>query len=100
MDNFFKNPKRENKKEHKSYVPEYKKMGLTPNDYSQNKTIVIPSNSKNKDQNNHLYINKIQNNFPDFFTQNKRNENSMIDPYDTPVEFSTIDNNNLITYFK
>ena len=92
MDNFFKNPKRENKKkEIKSYVPEYKKFGITPNEYSQTKTVVIPSNSKDKD--NTLYLNKSQNNLPDFFTQNKRNENLMIDPYDTPVEFSTVENN-------
>lgn len=94
MSDVLKNPKR-NKQEIKKnrYVPEYKKYGIIPNNFSESKVIVIPNSKKNIN----TKLDKIvssNNTLPQLFTSNKmQNNKDYVDPYNSEIEFYTAETN-------
>lgn len=94
MSDVLKNPKR-NKQEIKKnrYVPEYKKYGIIPNNFSESKVIVIPNSKKNI--NNKLdKVVSSNNTLPQLFTSDKmQNDKDYVDPYDSEIEFYTAETN-------
>lgn len=99
-DNFFKNPKRKGREardeRYNEYVPEYKKFGIMPKDFTSKKPVVVPSTSQ-KDERTLKMLHNVEgnNSLPDFFKNKNEKNYELYDPYDSPTEFFTVEQPNV-----